>query len=301
MDEYVFHPPRRTGIILHLGLIALLGAAGLLGLLQASRARVGPTLLIYLLPALVSVLLIPLLLYRLSALFGASYIIERDGIRLRWGLRAEDIPMDAVQWVGKDEHYNSRLPRPFIYLPGAVRGLRHQPGSPPVEYMAAHIKPLILIITPQRIFAISPENGEGFLNAFRRASEQGSITPIPARSAFPRLLLSLSWTERLPRTLILVGLLLSLLLMMWVALAIPGREQVSLRLVPVGSEPDMVPAVRLLLLPVLNFFFYIIDMILGMFFYRRIESRPAAYLMWGSSIFTSLVFMGAVFFITRAA
>jgi hypothetical protein len=61
-----------------------------------------------------------------------------------------------------------------------------------------------------------------------------------------------------------------------------------------------VPAVRLLLLPVLNLFFYIIDAILGLFFYRRSESRPAAYMMWGSSILSSLLFMAAIYFISRA-
>jgi hypothetical protein len=300
VDEYVFHPPRRAGIAVHLGLIVLLSTAGFLGLLQATRARVGPTLLIYMLPALVAVFVIPMLIYRLSALSGASYSIERDGMRLRWGLRAEDIPMDAVQWVGKAEHYKNRLPKPLLYLPGAVLGLRQQPGSVPVEYMAALTSSLILITTPRCVFAISPENEEAFLNAFRRASELGSITPLSARSAYPGLVLALSWTERLPRTMLLTGLALSLMLIMWAAMVIPGREQLSLRVWPGASAPDTVPAVRILLLPVLNFFFYIIDAILGLFFYRRRESRPAAYLIWGSSILTSLLFMGAVYFISRA-
>lgn len=301
MDEYVFHPPRRTGFLVHAGLIILLSAAGLFGMWQATSARVGPTLLIYMLPALVAVFLVPLLLYRTSAIFGANYVVERDGIRLRWGLRAEDIPMDDVQWVGKAEEWKGRLPKPFFHIPGAVLGVRQVHDARTLEYMAASANQLILITTPGHVYAISPEDREAFLKAFRRVSELGSVTPIPARSAYPALLLSLSWSERLPRTLILLGLALSLLLLMWAALVIPGREQVSLRLDPSGRALGSVPAVQLLLLPVLNLFFYIIDAILGLFFYRRTESRPAAYLMWGSSIFTSLLFMGAVYFISQAA
>lgn len=300
MEEFVSHPPRRLGLIAHTGLIVLVGAAGLFGLLQATRARLGPTLLIYLLPALVAVFVIPLLIYRLSALLGASYTIERDGVHLRWGLRSEDIPMDAVQWLGRAADYRNRLARPLINMPGAILGLRHKPGSVPVEYMAAHPSPLILILTPQRIFAISPDNETAFLNAFRRASELGSITPIQARSAYPGLLLTQAWTEPLPRNLILIGLALSLLLLMWVVLVIADKEQVTLRLWTDGGAQAAVPAVRLLLLPVLNLFFYIIDAILGLFFYRRSESRPAAYMMWGSSIVTSLLFMGAIYFISRS-
>jgi hypothetical protein len=169
-----------------------------------------------------------------------------------------------------------------------------------VEYLAARLSPLILIATSERIFAISPEDEGAFLNAFRRASELGSITPIPRRSAYPGLLLTLSWTEPVPRNMILIGLALSLLLLMWVILVIPGNERVILRSWAGGSAQDTVPAVRLLLLPILNLFFYIIDAILGLFFYRRVESRPAAYLVWGSSIFTSLLFMGAIYFISRS-
>lgn len=299
VEEKVFHPPRRAGIIVHAGLIVLFSIAGLLGLWRATLARISPTLLIYLLPAVLAVFVIPLLIYRMAALLGASYTIERNGIRLHWGLRTEDIPMDAVQWVGRAEQYKLRLPRLFLNFPGAVVGLRQKTSSVPVEYLAARTHSLVLITTPQRIFAISPENEESFLNSFRRVSELGSISPITAHSSYPSLLLSLSWTERLPRSLILTGLGLSLLLIMWVALVIPGREQVSLRLMPAGSEQGTVPAVRLLLLPVLNSFFYIIDTILGLFFYRYNESRPAAYMVWGSSIFTSLLFMGAVYFIIR--
>lgn len=300
MDEFVFHPPRRVGFIVHAGLIVMLVAAGLFGLWQATRARVGPTLLLYLLPALAAVFLVPLLIYRVSAIYGASYRVGPDGIRLRWGLRAEDIPMDAVQWVGKAEEWKSRLPKPFLQIPGAVLGVRHLPDSRTLEYLAARAGHLILVTTPQRIYAISPEDEGAFLKAFRSVTELGSVTPIPARSAYPVLLLSLSWSERMPRTLILLGLGLSLLLLIWAALVIPGREQVSLRLDPGGSALGSVPAVRLLLLPILNFFFYIIDAILGLFFYRRSESRPAAYLMWASSIFTSLLFMAAVYFISQA-
>jgi hypothetical protein len=180
-------------------------------------------------------------------------------------------------------------------------GVRRLPDSRTLEYLAARASHVILVTTPQRVFAISPEDQEAFLKAFRSVAELGSITPIPARSAYPALLLSLSWSERLPRTLILLGMGLSLVLLIWASLVIPGREQVPLRLDPGGSALGSVPAVRLLLLPILNFFFYIIDAILGLFFYRRSESRPAAYLMWASSIFTSLLFMAAVYFISQAA
>lgn len=64
-----------------------------------TETAVGPVFLRYLLLAGLCLLPLPLLVYRFRALQRAHYILERDGIRLRWGLRAEDIPMDQVDWV----------------------------------------------------------------------------------------------------------------------------------------------------------------------------------------------------------
>jgi hypothetical protein len=55
-----------------------------------------------------------------------------------------------------------------------------------------------------------------------------------------------------------------------------------------------------MLLPVLNTFIFLADLLLGLFFYRRTEAQPLAYLLWGSSILTALLFIAAVIFILSA-
>jgi len=52
---------------------------------------------------------------------------------------------------------------------------------------------------------------------------------------------------------------------------------------------------------VLNLAFYAADLVLGLYLYRHPETRPLAYLVWGSSVLASLVFLGGVFFILGAA
>lgn len=59
------------------------------------------------------------------------------------------------------------------------------------------------------------------------------------------------------------------------------------------------PAVRLFLLPVLNAAFFLGDTLLGLFFYRRVETRLASYLLWGVSVLTAALFLGAVFYILK--
>jgi hypothetical protein len=109
-NAYVFFPPKRSGIVFHLAAIAILTLAGAWGLWQAVHSDVGPTFLLYLLPFLVALPTVPFLIYRLNNLENASYTLERDSLRLRWGLRVETIPMVDVQWI-----------RPATDLRGSLR------------------------------------------------------------------------------------------------------------------------------------------------------------------------------------
>jgi hypothetical protein len=61
-----------------------------------------------------------------------------------------------------------------------------------------------------------------------------------------------------------------------------------------GSPGEPGPAVRLLLLPVLNAIFFIGDALLGLFFFRREDNIPFAYLLWGAGSLTPLLFLAAV-------
>ena len=268
---------------------------------QASRAQAGLAFLLYLLLPGLAVIFAPALVYRIIALQRASYVLEREGIRLFWGLRREEIPMNMVHWVGTADQYGQPLPKPLLRWSGAVLGQRSLPDGRVVEFMAARANHLVLIITGERVFAISPENEVEFMQAYRRLAEYGSLAPIPARSYYPTILLSRFWADRLARSLLMAGITLCVGLFVWVSLAIPTHIQVSLRLAVDGTPLEFVPGVRLLLLPVVNLFFFITDLLLGLFCYRRTETQPLAYLMWSASVLTSILFWGATAFILRAS
>lgn len=285
----------------HLGAVLFLLAVGAMGVWQLSLAQPGLTFLLYMLLALAAVILVPLLLYRVYGLQAARYTLEPDGIHLRWGLRSEDIPMNRVLWAGAAESLGFSLPRPFLRWPGSVLGTRQLPDGRPVEFLAARATGLVLILTPERAFAISPADRNGFLTAFKRLAEFGALAPIPARSVFPVVLLSRSWSDRLARGLLVASILLSLALFAWVALAIPGHPQIQLHLEAENTAPEWVPGVRLLLLPILNSVVFVADLVLGLFLYRRSNTQPLTYLLWGSSALTSILFLGAVYFILQAA
>lgn len=300
----VFYPAKKQGVIFHLASIVILAAGGLLGLAQATRSPAGPIFLFYLFFTLFSVGLLLVLTYRLYSLWTASYSLERDGICIRWGFRSEDVPIDAILWVRPAEKLKMRLPLPLFRWPGSVRGERHlstESGKQRVEYMADRASQLVLIATSELILAVSPADRDAFLTAYKMFNEMGSFTPLPAQSVYPAFLFPEVWKDAWARFLVIGSILLVVILFAWVSLLIPGREQISLRISPADIAVDYVPAAQLLLLPVMNGVFFLVDISLGLFFFRRPEIRSLAYLMWSSSMIVSLLFIGAVVFIARAA
>jgi hypothetical protein len=300
-DEYTFRPPRRLGLVLHGAAVLALGAAGALGLFLASQRGIGLTFILLLLPTLAALALAPPLIYRLIALQSATYTLRREGILLQWGLRREEIPIDHVLWVGPPERLGAHLPPAISGWPGAVITTRSLPDGRPLEYLASRRTGLVLVATPVRVFAISPLDPAGFQRTYQRLAEFGSLTPIPARSVFPAFIISRSWADRPARLLLLLSTLLSAALIVWGAWLAPAYPELPLRLAADGSALDLVPGVRILLLPVVNTFFYLVDLLLGLFFYRRRETQPLSYLMWGASALTAAFFLAAVGFLLRAA
>ena len=270
--EIVFQPPRRLGLLIQ-GIAALLLAfAGGVGFWQAFNVAIGPVFLVYLFPSLLALALVSVLSYRAYALGGAFYALERDGVRLHWGLRSEDIPMDAVLQVQQAGELSEALPLPWLRWPGSVIGMRDLSDGRRIEFMASTASSLVLITTAERTFAISPEDANTFLQSFQRFIELGSLSPLPARSIYASFLLARVWNTRVARYMLLGGLALSLLLLAWVSLIVPSHDQIVLGPFTHG-EPTS--AVYLLLLPVLNSFIFLVDLILGLFFFRMEDNRSS--------------------------
>ncbi len=296
MDEIVatFTPPRRKGLMLHLlvGLQLLAGGGACLWL--AVEQSNGTAFVWLMLAALVLLAPTPFILYRAYSLSRAAYVIERDGLQLRWGLRAEDVPLPGVEWIhlASDLPYN--LPLPLFSAAGAIRGTRHVRDLGLVEYMASDPSRLVLIAAPERVYAISPSDPQAFLRAFRYALEMGSLAPIQSFSSVPAVLLRSVWADRLARILLAVGLVATLALFVATGLTVPTREAISL-----GFDAPGQPAVpgapeHLFLLPVLGAMVYALDLLAGMFFYRRGGERPVAYMLWAASPIPPLLLLLAV-------
>ncbi len=281
-------------MIVHVTAALLLAGVSGFSLWFAFQQALGAYFVLLLIFSLLLLPLVAITVYHSYALQQAAYSLERDGLRLRWGLRAEDIPLPDVEWVRPANELGFDLPLPALHLPGAILGTRHVEGLGIVEFLASDARALLLIATPSKVYAISPDNPGAFMRNVQRAMEMGSIAPISSRTALPAAYLQMVWADRRARALILSGLGITLLLFVIVSVIIPSRPEISL-----GYTSDVTPmpptsSDRLFLLPVLASFAFAADLIGGLFFYRRIEQRRVAYLLWASSSMTGLLLILAV-------
>lgn len=280
-----FTPPRTTGILLHSGLILILAAVGAFFFFQATQDPSGVNFLLDMLIALVLFAPLPLLVYRLNALLNAVYILRREGLMIRWGLRREDIPLSSIEWMRPANEIGFRLPLPWLRWPGAVIGRRVVAELGQVEYLSSDVSHMILVATPGRVFAVSPEDVKGFMATFRRVNELGSLTPLNAQSVYPSVFIGRVWEDPVGRWMIAGSFGIGLVLLAGVGIAIPGLTEIA------WVEPGTTaPAERLLLLPVLNGLIWVFNLAAGTLLYRRgDDQRIAAYLLWGTSALTGLL------------
>jgi hypothetical protein len=292
-----FPPDRRLGLFIHAVMIAALAAVSIFGLVNLSKAEVGPPFVLYFLVTLLAFVPVPFLGYRAYALLRADYYIDRDSLAMLWGLRIEDVPLNDIEWVRPASDLTQPLLLPRLRLPGAVLGTRRHPDLGLVEFIASNSRNLILIATSKRIFAISPRNAAGLVQTFARATEMGSLTPTEAKSVYPSFIITQAWDSPVARILWISGILLNLGLIAWVGLLIPSLSQIPFGFNPFGAPDEIVSSTQLILLPLVSGLMFSVGITAGLYFYRWDRQRPLAFIVWGSSTLCTVLFLLAVFFL----
>ena len=297
MNTGLFPPPKQRGLLIHGIILLTLSVVVVVGFIQLTSADVGPAFLIWLLVSLAAFVPIPFFAYRIFALYRGSYEIDRDSLAIRWGLRVEDIPLSEIEWMRPAEDLTHPLTLPAMPLPGALLRLRRHPDLGVVEFIAADPKKLLLIATAKRVFVISPENPAGLTQTFARATELGSLAPTEAKSVYPSFIVSQAWESGMARYLWLSALFLNIGLFVWSSLIIPTTPEVALAVQASESTFQTVPSSQLMIFPVASLLLAVAGWIAGLYFYRWDRERTLAFIIWGSSTITSLLFLLAVLFI----
>jgi len=292
-----FPPNRQRGLLAHLILIGVLSLVAVITFWLVFQTPVGVSFAVEVILFLAAVIPVPVLAYRAYALTRANYELDRNTLRLTWGLRVEEIPVSDVEWLRPVQGLIAPLSLPLFRLPGSILGVTRQPDIGEVEFLAAETATMILVATPRRVYAISPADQAGFAAAFQKVIEMGSLTPGRSRSEFPSFVVANAWESLVVRYLWLAGLLLNLGGLIWVSVLIQTTPTVPLGFGPNGAPLQLVPAAQLILLPFLSAVLFAAGWLLGLFFYRRADQQVLAQTIWASSTMSSLLFLFAIFFI----
>lgn len=292
-----FPPPKQRGMILHGIFIIILTVITIAAFIKLSSAEVGPIFLLSLLVALASFIPIPFFLYRLYSLWRADYYLSRDSLKINWGLRIEDIPLTDIEWIRSADDLTNPVSLPSFPLPGGLLGMRRHPDLGMVEFLASDAKKLLLVATAKRVFVISPEDPTGLAQTFARTTELGSTANVESKSVYPSFAVIQAWQSGLARYLWLSGLFLNIGLFIWASLIIPSTPRVALGPQFAGSALETVSSSQLIIFPLASLILSVAGWIAGLYFYRWEKERVLAFIVWGSSTLTSLLFLLSVLFI----
>jgi len=300
-DEAVFEPEKKKGVLYHSIAIILFLFLSVFFLSQLLDTTTTFHFFLYLIPALFCIILALLLANRIYVLRTINYLINRDSIQITWGIRYEQISIGNILWIQSNSDLANPIQIPKLNIPGLLTGSYDLAKNQKIEFIASDESKLVLIATTDRIFVISPDEPEEFLMTFQKITELGSLSQSVSQSIYPSRPLYQVWSNPLTRILMIVNLVLIIGLVVFTSLLITANPFLPIGFFSDGSPAEIVPSKRLLLLPIINTSFFVLNLLLGVFFFQDKKTRIYSSLLYFSNVFTTTFFLLSILFIWRAS
>ncbi len=299
----IIKPPKFQGLFIGGILISLLLGGIILGVFQIATGEFNPLLGIWVSLVVISSPLLLMVIYRLYGLITAKYVLDRNGFCLQWGFSTEQIPLTSIENMIKGDEVQIQLSPPLgLYWPGCIVGQKTVDEFGLVEFFTTRPpKERIIIPLEGRSLVISPPDLESFHQSFLETVRLGSLEEIPAISVRPDFFSARLWADRLARFLILSGLILNLFLLGYLGFrAVNLPESVPFGFDSAGLPDTFVPPSQLLLLPLLGGFYWLTNLVLGVWLYRLESDRQIAYVVWFTGTLLGGLLWGAILYLLNA-
>ena len=260
---------------------ALLLLASLVLLIWLLRTPLGPTTIALSLAFLLALGLLAVLLYRLWALHGLDYWIDRDAVRIHWAGNRIDIPLPDIQKIVDKPTGLVQTHRWWVWPVGWVQPLRSE--SVQVSYATCSPQESLALKTPYATFIVSPQNADGFVTALRERQALCPARKLEPAIAEPSYRQHWLVQDRLPLILMGAGLFFGIVLLgllVWRYPTLP--QQIPLHFDAEGV-PDRIGARRsILFLPAITLLIGFFNAAIGIALYER--HKLAAYMLWGVAL-----------------
>ena len=264
---------------------ALLLLASLVLLVWLLRTPLGPTTIVLSLAFLLALVLLAVLLYRLWALHGLDYWIDRDAVRIHWAGNMIDIPLPDIQEAVYKPTGLVQDHRWWAWPVGWVQPLR--PESVQVSYATLSPEESLALKTSYATFIISPEDADGFITALHERQALGPARKLEPAIAEPSYRQHWLIQDRLPLILMATGLFFGLILLgllVWRYPTLP--QQIPLHFDAAGEPDRIVPRRSIFLFSAITLLIGFFNAAVGIALYER--HKLASYMLWGSALLLQL-------------
>jgi hypothetical protein len=248
---------------------------------------------------LVVLLSVPVLLvlaYQTVSCLTLRYRLDRNGVAIRWFGAELILPIRDIQRIVPGYQLGSALIRRHgLRWPGHERGIGWVPGVGRARFLATRpVAEQLLLVTPGRAFAISPDDPEGVTCAFEARQELGPNRLLEREVRRARWFAWPFWTDRTARTLLGAALVVNLGLFAVLCARFPGLDfNLPLHFNSLGQVDRPGTKMELFALPIIGLLILVANLGLGLVLYRR--ERAGSYLLWGAAAAVQVLFWLAAF------
>lgn len=223
-----------------------------------------------------------------------SYALDRNAFVIRWGDTREIVPMGDVQRVIAATDFEKGLRFPRFPLPGWWFGTARHPALGEIRmYATASLDQQIIVVTPERSYAVSPYDDEAFLDAFRTRLEMRPTQNVQHARLLPAYMQWPILRDWPALALLILAIALNLITFGLGAGRYPSAPaQLALHFDGAGVADRLGEKAQLFGPATIALITLLVNVGIGLALYRKGE-RLAAQLLWGGSIAVQLLFFVA--------
>ena len=245
---------------------------------------------------LLSLPLLVVLVYHTASCLTLHYHLDRNGVVVRWAGSEQIIPIRDIQRIVPGEQLGTAVVRRRgLRWPGHERGEGLVPGIGRTVFLAT--RPLanqLLLVTPGLAFGISPNDPEGFREAFAARQELGPNRLLEREVHRAAWFSGRLWRDQTAWLLLGAAVIINLGLFGYLAARFPHLDtNLPLHFDSLGAADRFEAKGALFALPIIGLIILGTNLVLGLALYRR--ERAGSYLLWGAAAAAQALFWLATF------